>query len=235
MTQATLPARPNLEFLKKLAKKRLRSMRASAETAKAKLADAQLAVARDYGFASWRKLHAHVTAAPLPAQRDAFDPHAAARAAVRAMERAWAESFAIIERHFDNTGDGPAWEAVGIASPTLREREVEEAIIRRRQLGLYRMISIWHETSEAKAESFHTTRSLEFLRDGERPEDAIGGTWRRIDWLPSRPISPANRADGTTSPKRWRFSASAPRPAIIASSPSAGCFALSRQTVARRS
>jgi ankyrin repeat protein len=60
MTQANLPARPSLEYLKKVAKRRLREMRAS--TPAAKLADAQLGVAREYGFASWRKLKAHVDA-----------------------------------------------------------------------------------------------------------------------------------------------------------------------------
>src|SRR5687768_1911 len=62
MAQATLPARPNLEFLKKLAKKRLREMRGNARGAK--LADAQLAVAREHGFASWRKLKSHVESLP---------------------------------------------------------------------------------------------------------------------------------------------------------------------------
>jgi ankyrin repeat protein len=76
MTQATLPARPNLEFLKKLAKKRLRTMRANTATANAKLADAQLGIAREYGFASWRKLKAHVNttsqAAPATPYVDPF-------------------------------------------------------------------------------------------------------------------------------------------------------------------
>jgi hypothetical protein len=60
MTQASLPARPNLQYLKKLSKRRLRDMRAT--TPDAKLADAQLALAREHGFASWRKLKAHVDA-----------------------------------------------------------------------------------------------------------------------------------------------------------------------------
>jgi ankyrin repeat protein len=189
MTQATLPERPNLAFLKKLAKKRLRTMRASAATAGAKLADAQLAVARDYGFASWRKLHAHVIATPPPKHMDAFDPQLTAQAAVRAMERAWAESLAIIERRFDDAADGPRWEATGVESPTLTEREADAAIIRRRQMGQYRMISIWH-ASPAAAKSFRPTRSLEFLQDGDLSTPITGGTWRRIDWLPSKPTFP---------------------------------------------
>ncbi len=55
-----LPPRPNLEWLRKTAKERLRQLRASANGAATQLADAQLAVARDYGFPSWRRLVAHV-------------------------------------------------------------------------------------------------------------------------------------------------------------------------------
>jgi ankyrin repeat protein len=54
----TLPAQPNLEHLKNEAKQRLKALRA--QEARAQLTEAQLAVARDYGFASWRALKAHV-------------------------------------------------------------------------------------------------------------------------------------------------------------------------------
>jgi hypothetical protein len=53
-----LPPRPDLEHLKKQAKALLRSMRE--RDADATLADALHALARDYGFASWPKLKAHV-------------------------------------------------------------------------------------------------------------------------------------------------------------------------------
>src|SRR5262245_41472111 len=53
-----LPAQPNLEHLKNEAKQRLKALRAQAP--QAQLTEAQLAVARDYGFASWRALKAHV-------------------------------------------------------------------------------------------------------------------------------------------------------------------------------
>jgi len=53
-----LPAQPNLEYLKNEAKQRLKTLRTSDPAAK--LAVAQLVVARDYGFASWRRLKAHV-------------------------------------------------------------------------------------------------------------------------------------------------------------------------------
>jgi ankyrin repeat protein len=55
-----LPARPNLDHLKKQAKQCLDEMRR--EDPHVRLAAAQLAVARDYGFASWRKLKAQVDA-----------------------------------------------------------------------------------------------------------------------------------------------------------------------------
>mgnify|MGYP003577202460 CR=1 FL=1 len=53
-----LPAQPSLEHLKNEAKQRLKALRAVDPDAR--LAAAQLAVARDYGFASWRRLKAHV-------------------------------------------------------------------------------------------------------------------------------------------------------------------------------
>src|SRR5688500_16703145 len=53
-----LPLQPNLEWLKKCAKDRLAELRAGDPLAK--LSQAQLALAREYGFPSWRKLKAHV-------------------------------------------------------------------------------------------------------------------------------------------------------------------------------
>ena len=58
-----LPDRPNLEFLKKEAKTLLESLQARDPAAQ--LADAQFALARDYGFDSWPRLKAHVEAAVL--------------------------------------------------------------------------------------------------------------------------------------------------------------------------
>ncbi len=54
-----LPQNPNLGYLKKQAKELLRATR------QGKLADAQHALARDYGFASWAKLKSHVEAQGL--------------------------------------------------------------------------------------------------------------------------------------------------------------------------
>jgi hypothetical protein len=54
----TLPARANLDHLRKQAKDLLSELQR--RTPGAKLADAQHVIARDYGFASWPKLKAHV-------------------------------------------------------------------------------------------------------------------------------------------------------------------------------
>lgn len=55
---ASLPERASLEFLRKLAKERLRELRLTNQ--RARLADAQLALAREYGFPSWRSMKAEV-------------------------------------------------------------------------------------------------------------------------------------------------------------------------------
>lgn len=55
----SLPPRPDLEWLKKTARQRLRSLRAAGKP-EARLADAQFEIAREYGFSSWRSLKAYV-------------------------------------------------------------------------------------------------------------------------------------------------------------------------------
>jgi cytohesin len=53
-----LPARPHLDWYRKAAKKKLASLRE--HDPNAQLADAQLAVAREHGFPSWRQLKARI-------------------------------------------------------------------------------------------------------------------------------------------------------------------------------
>jgi ankyrin repeat protein len=67
-----LPPRPNLEYLKKLAKDRLEELQRRDPAAQ--LADAQLAVAREHGFASWRKLRAHLDSLQPAATSDSPPP-----------------------------------------------------------------------------------------------------------------------------------------------------------------
>ena len=61
-----LPDAPDLEWLRKRAKRRLADLR-TADPA-ARLADAQLDLARSYGFASWRALKAHVDSLTIDGQ-----------------------------------------------------------------------------------------------------------------------------------------------------------------------
>jgi len=58
MPNAKLPERPSLEYLRKLAKTRLQELRRA--DPEAKLADALLQIAREYGFPSWRALKARI-------------------------------------------------------------------------------------------------------------------------------------------------------------------------------
>jgi ankyrin repeat protein len=58
VSNATLPSRASLEYLRKLAKDRLAVLRRADPDAQ--LADALLSVARDHGFSSWRALKAEV-------------------------------------------------------------------------------------------------------------------------------------------------------------------------------
>ena len=55
---SSLPDAPDLDWLRKQAKRRLAELRKA--TPATKLADAQFDLARQYGFPSWRALKAHV-------------------------------------------------------------------------------------------------------------------------------------------------------------------------------
>lgn len=70
MSKSTLPERASLEYLKQRAKERLLEMRR--QDPKAQLAAAQLAVARDHGFASWRTLKAEIDRRRAPALASFF-------------------------------------------------------------------------------------------------------------------------------------------------------------------
>lgn len=61
-----LPDKPDLDWLRKQAKRRLDELRTS--NPEAQLADAQFALARQYGFSSWRALKAHIDALTLDGQ-----------------------------------------------------------------------------------------------------------------------------------------------------------------------
>ncbi|HEX6000580.1 MAG TPA: ankyrin repeat domain-containing protein [Hyphomicrobiaceae bacterium] len=85
-----LPAHPNLVWLRKAAKKRLAELRTARPGAR--LHEAQLAVALEYGFPSWRALKAHIDMlSPTAVAAHVF---AATRAGdVEAVRRAFASGF----------------------------------------------------------------------------------------------------------------------------------------------
>lgn len=63
---AQLSGRPNLEWLRAQAKRRLRELRQ--QVPHAQLAHAQFDLAKDFGFASWRDLKAHVDSLTIEGQ-----------------------------------------------------------------------------------------------------------------------------------------------------------------------
>jgi ankyrin repeat protein len=67
-----LPPRPSLDWLRKTAKQRLKQLKT--QHSSVRLADAQLEIAREHGFESWRKLKRHVEEA---GRTSAADPPAA--------------------------------------------------------------------------------------------------------------------------------------------------------------
>jgi ankyrin repeat protein len=92
-----LPANPNLDWLKKAAKQRLAELRANQPDAR--LHQAQLATANDYGFKSWRALKAHVDGINPGSRERVF---AAARVGdVAAVRRAFASGFDPATRDID--------------------------------------------------------------------------------------------------------------------------------------
>lgn len=90
MAQA-LPANPNLDWLRKTARQRLADMRAGQPGAK--LHQAQLAIANDYGFGSWRALKAHADGITSASQNREHVFNAARIGDVETVRRAFAAGF----------------------------------------------------------------------------------------------------------------------------------------------
>ena len=91
--QSSLPDSPDLDWLRKQAKRRLRELRQA--NPGARLADAQLALAKEHGFPSWRALKAHVDSLTIDGrlfeaarERRRRHPGRAARRAPRQAARA---------------------------------------------------------------------------------------------------------------------------------------------------
>ncbi len=101
MPSFELPDRASLEYLKKLAKERLRELRRIDPGAR--LAAAQLAVARDHGFPSWRALKAEVDRRRLP-MLEAFSDACAAGSVAVLRELLDRDPGLARERHRGTTG-----------------------------------------------------------------------------------------------------------------------------------
>ena len=112
MPQA-LPANPNLDWLKKTAKQRFADLRAGQPDAR--LHQAQLTIAHDYGFTSWRALKAHLDG--IWGGRDATAyPHLDERA--RTLRSFQPEArFEVI----DGAGHWVQYEAADLFNPLLAE------------------------------------------------------------------------------------------------------------------
>jgi hypothetical protein len=80
---STLPARASLEHLKNEAKQGLKTLRAQSPAAR--LAEAQLLVARGYGFPNWRNLKSYVDALHSSGQQLINAVHAGDLATIRAI------------------------------------------------------------------------------------------------------------------------------------------------------
>jgi len=99
MSSSPLPERASLEYLKRRAKERLRELRQ--RDPGAQLADAQLAIAREHGFASWRALKAELDRRRAPARTAFF---AACRAGDSAALRRLLADDAALVRERDAAG-----------------------------------------------------------------------------------------------------------------------------------
>jgi hypothetical protein len=89
---SSLPVQPSLEHLRKDAKRRLARLRAGG--ASAQLADAQLLLAREYGFSSWRALKASIETCgqAVPHFSPPLNHHRAASAHTTMLDRVGLEN-----------------------------------------------------------------------------------------------------------------------------------------------
>jgi ankyrin repeat protein/uncharacterized glyoxalase superfamily protein PhnB len=106
-----LPERPSLDYLKKLAKQRLRAL-----PPPARLADAQLAIAREYGQSSWRALKAAVEAAADPQADPRHQFFAACATGDAASARTLLGAQPALARTSDPTAPHAGWTALHTAA-----------------------------------------------------------------------------------------------------------------------
>ena len=155
-----LPSRPNLEFLRKQAKDLLPDLQRSDPSAQ--LTDAQHALAREYGFASWPKLKLHVEATVS----DATSPFAGRWTAdVAKSQRHPANEFRAASIVFDVDGDDVRITDVVVDADGREERHVNAIRVDGREHPSppgYGLVAQWRDP-----------RTLETV--GRKNGDSIGG------------------------------------------------------------
>jgi ankyrin repeat protein len=190
---ATLPARPNLSHLRRQARDVLRAAQAGdtaavdrirAVSGRLTLAAAQLAVAREYGFASWARLTAGVEAA-------AMDLAQQAEAFCEASIRDWTGRAARMLAATPELADYSFATAVilGDAGRVRREIERDPGLVTRPDArsgwtALHAVCgSRWHRLDPARADGLLAVARL-LLDAGADPAGRKGG--RSGDWTPLR-------------------------------------------------
>jgi hypothetical protein len=136
-----LPGRPDLDQLRRQARELLRAVAASDEQAlvrirvvsqKQTLSAAQLAIAREYGFASWPKLRAEVLRRQASAEPDAgaeTAPSPKNAAAAESAPKSWQQMREWCARLLESrTGQGVAAWNERIAAATRQNRAGEQAL-----------------------------------------------------------------------------------------------------------
>src|SRR5262245_59473925 len=124
MPQAkSLPARPNLAYLRKLAKDRLADLRAL--DGQAKLYAAQLAVAREHGFASWRRLKTHVDHVAAASPEFVGQLMQAINQGKAPVVRRMIRAHKSLIRSADSDGMTPLHAAAGANQPRIMEMLIE--------------------------------------------------------------------------------------------------------------
>ena len=188
---ATLPSRPNLDHLRRQARDLLRAARAGDEAAVARmgtvsgrltLAAAQLAVAREYGFASWARLAAEVQARTmdLAQQVEAFC-EASIRDGTGRAARMLAANPAIAGYNFAT--------AVILGDSSRVRREIEQhpdLVTRSDDRGWTALHAVcasrWHRLDPARADGLLAVARL-LLGAGADPRARTGGPG---SWTPLR-------------------------------------------------
>ena len=219
-----LPDRPNLEYLKKLAKDRLRELRLAKPGTR--LADAQLTVAREHGFASWRALRAHLDGGRLAARAARADQlFAAIKRGDEAEVAGVLDADPTLADARDAEGSTPLLTAVDYHKPglvsLLLHRGADPG-------GVYGQSAHTPLSWAVTAESFDSAQVL--VEAGVEPDlycAAGSATWsgsarssaptagsgpgpRRRAARGTRPTAPGCRARRSPSPRSWRTRSTSP-------------------------